>query len=149
MKSKIFFVISKLKNCHIIEKTSSWIQILNLLYYLGSNPSKPSISLSRAKDSWLGKSRFNIKWRYGYKEMFRFLILKSSLNTIWERKWYSISPMKNPKLWFFGLNMKFSVCIDYARNISKILRWGRGEREYDCLPTFWNKKSNLVHKYLK
>ncbi len=27
----------------------------------------------------------------------------SKLNTVWERNWYIMSPMKNPKRWFFGL----------------------------------------------
>ena len=33
-------------------------------------------------------------------------------NRAWERNWYIMSPMKNPKRQFFALNMKFSMCRD-------------------------------------
>ena len=45
--------------------------------------------------------------------------------------------------------MKLSVYLDYTRKISKFPPWGRGEREGDCLQTFWTfskKISNIVSK---
>ena len=51
-----------------------YFKFLMVSYHLGPNPSKPSISLSRAKDSWLGKSRFNIKWRYRSVKKFWLLV---------------------------------------------------------------------------
>ena len=43
-------------------------------------------------------------------------------------------PIKNPKRRFFGLNMKFSMGIDYTRKISEFPPWGRGEREGERFP---------------
>ena len=55
-------------------------------------------------------------------------------------------PMKNPKWWFFGLNMKFSMCRDYTKIFSKIAPCAKGEKKYQNLQvirTILLKISNL------
>ena len=67
-------------------------------------------------------------------------------NRDWERKWYIMSPMKNPKRWFFGLNMKFSICRDYTKKFSKIAPCAKGEKKYaniQVIRTIIFKISNL------
>ena len=53
---------------------------------------------------------------------------KEPNNRAWEGNWYIMSPMKNPKRWFFALNMKFSMFRDYTKKISKITPPGKGEK---------------------
>ena len=58
-------------------------------------------------------------------------------------------PAKNPKRGFYGLNMKFSMDIDYTRKISKFPPWERGEWKGEILQTFrtFSKKiSKIVPK---
>ena len=56
--------------------------------------------------------------------------MQTSFNRAWERNWYIMSPMKNPKRWFFALNMKFSMCRDYTKKNSKIAPCAKGEKKY-------------------
>ena len=56
--------------------------------------------------------------------------IQLGINRAWERYWYIMSPMKNPKRWFFGLNMKFSMCRDYTNFFSKIAPCAKGEKKY-------------------
>ena len=67
-------------------------------------------------------------------------------NRDWERKWYIMSPMKNPKRWFFGLNIKFSMCRDYTKKNFKIAPCAKGEKIYaniQVIRTIIFKISNL------
>ena len=59
-------------------------------------------------------------------------------------------PVKNRKWWFFGLNMKFSICIDNTRKNSKFPPWGKGQRDCDCLPTFQtiSQKISILETFL-
>ena len=72
-----------------------------------------------------------------------------SFNRAWERKWYIMSPMKNPKRWFFWSNMKFSMCRDYTKIFSKIAPCAKGEKKYGNIQVIWTiilKISNLEAK---
>ena len=55
-----------------------------------------------------------------FLQFFSKFILTGYINTVRERKWDNMYQMKNPKCWFFGLNMKFSICGDYIKLFSKI-----------------------------
>ena len=61
-------------------------------------------------------------------------LVQLNLNRDWERKWYIMTPMKNPKRWFFGLNMKFNICRDYTKFFSKIAPCAKGEKKYTNIP---------------
>ena len=72
--------------------------------------------------------------------------IKSFFNRARERNWYIMSPMKNPKRWFFGFNIKFSMCRDYTKKISKIAPCAKGEKKYANIQVIWTiifKISNL------
>ena len=78
-----------------------------------------------------------------------FLQLVKKLNKPWERNWYIMSPMKNPKRWFFALNMKFSMCRDYTKFFSKIAPSGKGETKNEntqVTPTILLKIFKLASK---
>ena len=51
-----------------------------------------------------------------------------TFNRAWERNPYIMYPMKIQNREFFGLNMKFSMCRDYTKKISKIAPPGKGEK---------------------
>ena len=59
--------------------------------------------------------------------MFDWMILE--FNRAWERNPYIMYPMKIQNREFFGLNMKFSMCRDYTKKISKIAPPGKGEKK--------------------
>ena len=79
--------------------------------------------------SWPGTSKkiFSFRW---FGDQICCLTPTPCLNRAWERNWYIMSPMKNPKRWFFALNMKFSMCRDYTNFFSKIAPCAKGENKY-------------------
>ena len=69
-----------------------------------------------------------------------WLFLFFLLNRLRETKWSIMSPLKNQKRGFFGLNMEFSLCTSYTREISKFSLWHSGQfshcsygNSYPCL----------------
>ena len=59
-------------------------------------------------------------------------------------------PAKNPKRGFYGLNMKFSMDIDYTRKISKFPPWGKGGMKrpnFTDFPDFFKKNLYFRHYF--
>ena len=66
------------------------------------------------------------KWS---KILLQSFLRRNVINRAGERKPYIMYPMKIQNREFFGLNMKFSMCRDYTKKISKIAPPGKGEKK--------------------